>query len=138
MISACQLLTKAQTQGHKDGPAGFVFVLLYVGRLLTMKPRKEMLEEFLAQDPNDSFSRYALALELGKEGKEQEAAEQFREVIARDPDYVAAYHQLGRLLGQTGLIEEARDVYRRGLAAAIAAGDQRSRGEMQEELQTLE
>src|ERR1700730_14301814 len=106
--------------------------------LLTMKPRKEALEEFLSRDPNDSFSRYALALELGKEGKEPEAAEQFREVIARDPDYVAAYHQLGRLLGQTGLIEEARDVYRRGLAAAIAADDQRSRGEMQEELQTLE
>ena len=103
-----------------------------------MKTRKQLLEEFLSQDPNDSFSRYALALELEKEGKPPEAVEQLREVIARDPHYVAAYHHLGRLLGQTGLIEEALDVYRRGLNAAIAAGDQRSRSEMQEALQGLE
>ena len=103
-----------------------------------MKTRKQMLEEFLSEDPNDSFSRYALALELEKEGKPPEAVEQLREVIARDPDYVPAYHHLGRLLGQTGLIEEARDIYRRGVNAAIAAGDQRSRSEMQEALEGLE
>ena len=103
-----------------------------------MKTRKQVLEEFLSQDPNDSFSRYALALELEKEGNEPGAVEQCREVIARDPDYVAAYHHLGRLLGQTGLIEEARDVYLRGLNAAIAAGDQRSHSEMQEALEGLE
>lgn len=103
-----------------------------------MKTRKQMLEEFLSRDANDSFSRYALALELEKEGNEPEAVEQFREVIARDRDYVAAYHQLGRLLGQTGLIEDAREVYGRGLTAAIAAGDQRSRSEMQEALDRLE
>lgn len=102
-----------------------------------MKNRKQMLEEFLAQDPNDSFSRYALALELEKEGKEQEAAEQFREVIARDPDYVAAYHQLGRVLARNGNVDEAREAYRRGVDVAIAANDQRARSEMQEELEMI-
>ena len=103
-----------------------------------MKTRKEMLEEFVAQDPNDSFSRYALALELEKEGNAQEAAPQLREVISRDPSYVAAYFHLGRMLSQTGLIEDARDAYRRGLDAAIASGDQRARSEMQEALEMLE
>jgi thioredoxin-like negative regulator of GroEL len=103
-----------------------------------MKTRREMLEEFVAQDPKDSFSRYALALELEKEFGGQEAVPQLREVIARDPSYVAAYHQLGRLLAQTGQIEEASDAYRRGLAAAITAGDQRARSEMQEALEMLE
>ena len=97
-----------------------------------------MLEEFVAQDPNDSFSRYALALELEKEGRAQEAVPQLREVIARDPSYVAAYYHLGRLLAQTGLVEEARDAYRRGLDAAIASGDQRARSEMQEAIEMLE
>jgi cytochrome c-type biogenesis protein CcmH/NrfG len=97
-----------------------------------------MLEEFVTQDPNDSFSRYALALELEKESKAQEAVPQLREVIARDPSYVAAYYHLGRLLAQTGLVEEARDAYRRGLGAAIASSDQRARSEMQEALETLE
>lgn len=103
-----------------------------------MKTRRDMLEEFLAQDPDDSFSRYALALELEKEGKAPEAVPQLREVIARDPSYVAAYHHLGRLLAQIGLIDEARESYRRGLDVATASGDQRARSEMQEALEMLE
>lgn len=106
--------------------------------LAVMKTRREMLEEFLAQDPNDSFSRYALALELEKESKAQEAVPQLREVIERDPSYVAAYYHLGRLLAQVGLIDEARESYRRGLEVAIESGDQRARSEMQEALEMLE
>lgn len=102
-----------------------------------MKTRRDMLEAFVAEDPNDSFSRYALALELEKESRPQEAVPQLREVIARDPRYVAAYYHLGRLLAQTGLVEEALDAYRRGLDAAITSGDQRARSEMQEALEML-
>lgn len=97
-----------------------------------------MLEEFVAQDPNDSFSRYALALELEKEGGAQEAVPHLREVIARDAGYVPAYHQLGRLLAQTGFVDDARDTYRRGIEVATASGDQRARSEMQEALEMLE
>lgn len=97
-----------------------------------------MLEEFVAQDPDESFSRYALALELEKEGIDQEAVPQLQEVIARDPGYVAAYYQLGRLLVKTGLLDEARDVYERGLVEATAANDPRARSELQEALEMLE
>lgn len=103
-----------------------------------MKTRREMLEEFVALEPNDSFSRYALALELEKERGAEEAVPQLREVIARDPTYVAAYHQLGRLLAQTGFVENARDAYSRGIEVASASGDQRARSEMQEALDMLE
>lgn len=103
-----------------------------------MRTRREMLEEFLEQDPNDSFSRYALALELEKESKTQEAVQQLQEVIARDSSYVAAYYHLGRLLAQIGLIDEARESYRRGLDVAIASGDHRASSEMQEALEMLE
>ncbi len=103
-----------------------------------MKTRREMLEEFVSQDPNDSFSRYALALELEKEAGPQDAVPHLQEVIARDPSYGAAYHQLGRLLAQTGQVEEASDAYRRGIDAATVAGDQRARSEMQEALEMLE
>jgi len=103
-----------------------------------MKNRKEMLEQFLSQDPGDSFSRYALALELEKEGKETEAVVQLREVIARDSKYVAAYHQLGRLLAHSSQIEEARETYRKGVEVAITANDQRARSEMQEALEMID
>jgi len=103
-----------------------------------MKTRREILESFVAEDPNDSFSRYALALELEKESGAQEAVAQLKEVISRDPNYVAAYQQLGRLLAQSELIDEAREVYRRGIELASRSGDQRSRNEMQDSLAMLE
>jgi len=46
-----------------------------------MKTRRELLEDFVAQDPDDPFSRYALALELEKEGNDQGAVPQLHEVI---------------------------------------------------------
>src|ERR1041384_3510682 len=103
-----------------------------------MKSRRETLEEFVKQDPNDSFSRYALALELEKEGRALEALTELQEVIARDPNYVAAYHRLGHLLAHLGQIEEARAAYRRGLDAATASNDQRTRSEIQEALDLLD
>ena len=103
-----------------------------------MKTRKEILEEFIAQDPNDSFSRYALALELEKENRVSDALPLLREVIARDPGLVAAYQQLGRLLAQSGSIDEAREIYRQGISVATAAGEQRARSEMQLALDMLD
>jgi thioredoxin-like negative regulator of GroEL len=99
--------------------------------------RREKLEEFVAADPSDSFSRYALALELEKEGEDGDAVLQFQEVIARDPGYVAAYYHLGRVLARTGHVDEARDAYGNGLVAATAANDQRTRTEIQEALDAL-
>ncbi len=103
-----------------------------------MKTRREMLEEFVSADPNDSFSRYALALELEKGDSRAEAAAELREVVARDPGYVAAYYHLGRMLSFLGEVEESRAVYRRGLDVATAAKDQRARGEIQEALDLLD
>ena len=103
-----------------------------------MKSRREILEEFVAQDPSESFSRYALALELEKEKRVHEAVEHLREVISRDPGYTAAYQQLGRLLVQIGLLDDARDIYQRGIEAARASGDHRSISEMQDALETIE
>jgi tetratricopeptide (TPR) repeat protein len=103
-----------------------------------MKTRREMLEEFLVADPNDSFSRYALALELEKENRALEAATQLQEVIARDPNYVAAYYHLGRLLAHMGQLEDARTIYRQGLDAATAANDQRTSSEIREALEALD
>ena len=97
-----------------------------------------MLEEFVAQDPSDSFSRYALALELEKEARLEDAVNHLRELIARDQDYVASYYQLGRLLARTGCINEARDVYRKGINVANSAGDQKTAAEINEAVEALD
>lgn len=103
-----------------------------------MNSRKEALEEFVAVDPNDSFSRYALALELEKSGEEADAVLHFREVVSRDPGYVAAYYQLGKVLARTGHTDEAREVYRKGLEVSVAANEQRTSAEIQEALDALD
>jgi len=103
-----------------------------------MKSRREMLEEFVAADPADTFSRYALALELEKEQRAPEAIATLREVIARDAGYVAAYYHLGRLLGRAGETEEAREVYRTGLDVATKANDRRTRDEIQQAIDDLD
>jgi tetratricopeptide (TPR) repeat protein len=103
-----------------------------------MKNRLEMLEEFIAADPNDSFSRYALGLELEKQQRALEAIAQFQEVIARDPNYVAAYYHLGRVLARMGQLEDARAIYHTGLDAASAVGDQKTRAELQEAIDMLD
>jgi tetratricopeptide (TPR) repeat protein len=102
-----------------------------------MATRREMLEEFVAADPNDSFSRYALALELEKEGRANEAIAQLQEVMGRDENYVAAYYHLGRMLAKSGKDEEALAIYKRGIDAATKAGDQKTRNEIQEAIDML-
>ena len=103
-----------------------------------MKSRKEMLQEFLVTDPNDSFSRYALALELEKEASLGEAILQLQEVIIRDADYVAAYYHLGRLLTKAHDEQAALDIYQRGLDVATKLGDQKTRNEIQEAIELLQ
>lgn len=97
-----------------------------------------MLEEFLAADPADIFSRYALALELEKEQRTAEAVAELRNVISRDAGYVAAYYHLGRMLARQGETIEARAVYHAGLDVAVKAGDRRTRDELQEALDSLD
>jgi tetratricopeptide (TPR) repeat protein len=102
-----------------------------------MATRREMLEEFVAADPADSFSRYALGLELEKEQRPDEAIARLREVLEGDENYVAAYYHLGRMLARAGNEEEALAVYRRGLEAARKAGDQKTAREIQEAIDLL-
>ena len=59
--------------------------------------RIEILRGFLEDNPKDSFSRYALALEYVKAGQSDDAVREFETVKKNNPDYVATYFQLGQL-----------------------------------------
>lgn len=103
-----------------------------------MKSRRETLEEFLAGDPGDLFSRYALALELEKEGLDEEAISQFREALERDPSYLPVFYQLGRIMARVGRLDEARATLKRGAEVAQEAGDEKTRREILEALSLIE
>ena len=95
------------------------------------KSRRQMLEEFVAQKPNDAFARYGLAMECANTGDSAAAGEHFQALLAAHPEYVAGYFQYGQLLGKTGRAEEARAMLVAGIDAARHAGDDHARSEME-------
>lgn len=93
--------------------------------------RLAMLQQFVAQKPDDPFARYGLAMELKKRGLLAQANAVFVELMSRHPDYVPAYLMAGNTLLADGDRDGARDVFARGVAAANRAGDDHALGELE-------
>src|SRR5437762_1296855 len=82
-------------------------------------PRMAQIEALLAEDPDDAFLRYGLAMEHAGAGDDAACVEVLRDLIARtaaDP-YVPAFLQAGQALVPLDRIPEACDVLCRGVHA---------------------
>ena len=99
--------------------------------------RIEILKGFLKENPRDSFSRYALALEYVKVGQHDDAVREFETVKTNDPDYVATYFQLGQLYQKIGQTHEAEKTFRTGITVAAKIGDEHTRSELEGALEGL-
>jgi Tfp pilus assembly protein PilF len=99
--------------------------------------RIEILKGFLKDNPNDSFSRYALALEYVKLEQHQDAVREFETVTKNDPDYVATYFQLGQLYQKIGQTHDAEKTFRTGITVAAKIGDEHTRSELEAALEGL-
>jgi Tfp pilus assembly protein PilF len=99
--------------------------------------RIEILKGFLNENANDSFSRYALALEYVKLGQNSDAVREFETVKKSDPDYVATYFQLGQLYQKIGETHEAEKTFRTGITVASKIGDDHTRSELEGALEAL-
>jgi thioredoxin-like negative regulator of GroEL len=97
----------------------------------TQKTRREVLEQFVAEKPEDAFARYGLALECTKVGDDEAATEHFQKLLESNPKYVAGYFQFGQHLSRVGQTERARKLLSEGILVAQNAGDQHARDEMQ-------
>src|SRR5271167_4554931 len=103
----------------------------------TQKPRREVLEQFVAEKPTDAFARYGLALECTKTGDDQAAGEHFQKLLEMNPGYVAGYFQYGQFLSRVGRLDEARKILSDGVVVAQKAGDMHARDEIQAALTLL-
>jgi len=101
------------------------------------KSRMETLEEFLRQQPNDSFAHYGLALEYAKAGRGDDALALFQKLLGFNPGYTAAYYQAGVLLGQLGRVDDARAMFQRGIEVAAQNGDFHTKSELEQALHDL-
>jgi len=99
--------------------------------------RIEILKGFLKENPNDSFSRYALALEYVKLDKHDDAVQEFETVKKNDPDYVATYFQLGQLYQKIGKTHDAEKTFRTGITVATKLGEDHTRSELEGALEAL-
>lgn len=101
------------------------------------KSRLEFLTEALRRNPDDAFTRYALALEWAKSAP-QEAWQHFDYLLAHHPDYAATYYQAGMFLLGQGRREEARQVLTKGIEVTRRQGKQHAQSELQAALDDLD
>jgi thioredoxin-like negative regulator of GroEL len=101
------------------------------------KTRRQMLEEFVAQKPDDAFSRYGLAMECMNSGDPAAADTHFRALLERNADYVPAYLIYAQLLARESRLAEARQILSTGIAAAAKTHNEHARSEMQALLNDL-
>ncbi len=77
--------------------------------------KRTMLEASLAEDPDDPFLRYGLALQCLRDGDVDEGRTRLKALIADRPDdQVAAYQQLGQSYMDEGELEAARRLVPQG------------------------
>ena len=94
--------------------------------------RLEQLRAMLAEEPNDAFIRYAIALELKRAGKMEEAVNDLQMLLKEDPKYIACYYQLAVTLIDIGRAEDAMLVCEAGSLQCITTGDRKARAELLE------
>lgn len=90
------------------------------------------------KNPADSFSKFALALELLKEGQQTKAKVLFENIETYDPDYVGVYYHLGKLYTEIEENKRALETYKKGIEVAIRIKDLHAKSELQSALLTLE
>lgn len=99
-----------------------------------MPDRLEQLQQFYEEDPDDAFTRFALAKEYLKQGETQRALSFLEDLVRDDPEYVGTYYHLGKLYEQLDRVEEAISTYEDGIEMAQKQRDHHARSELQDAL----
>ena len=97
-----------------------------------MNTRLAQLEVLLAEDPNDVFVRYGIALEHFKLGQSDKAITLLKNLIESDASYVPAYFKLGQWFSEMDVIDEAKTFLENGIEQAKIQGDTKAIQEMRE------
>lgn len=93
--------------------------------------RVAMLSEILAQNPDDAFARYGLAMEYSNTGKVDRALEEFAKLVQSNPDYTAGYFMAAQTLARANRTQEARNMLAQGIASARRTGNVHAQSEME-------
>ena len=93
--------------------------------------RLQKLLEFLENEPNDPFLKYALATEYLNSNEPDQALFYYEDLIVNHKDYVGTYYHLGKLYEALSRTAEAITTYQNGMLAARRANDMHAFSELQ-------
>jgi predicted Zn-dependent protease len=99
--------------------------------------RVEMLNDILAQNPNDAFARYGLAMEFSNSGDVEKAVAEFGKLLSAHPDYTAGYFMAAQALAKAARNEEAKKMLAEGIVSASRTGNAHAQAEMEAMLAEL-
>jgi thioredoxin-like negative regulator of GroEL len=101
------------------------------------KTRTEALQETLVASPDNTFARYALAMELSNSSDPTSAWQHFEYLLSRHPDYAATYYQAGKFLAKQRRVDEAKRVLAKGIEVTGRQGNLHAQSELQQALDEL-
>lgn len=99
--------------------------------------RRNRIEAMLADDPQDDFLRYSLAMEMRKESDHESSLTKLTELTRQAKPYVPAFFMAGQQLVELERIVEARSFLRDGIEEARSQNDLHAASEMSELLSQL-
>ncbi|MDB5006098.1 MAG: tetratricopeptide repeat protein [Mucilaginibacter sp.] len=93
--------------------------------------RLEKLLEFIKNEPEDPFLKYALATEYLRMNKTDKALEYYEDLTTHHPNYVGTYYHLGKLYEALSRKEDAIKTYETGMKITREQRDNHAFSELQ-------
>ncbi len=93
--------------------------------------RLDKLLEFIKNEPNDEFLKYALATEYLRLNQADIALTYYEDLINNHPKYVGTYYHLGKLYEALNRKQDAIATYENGMKVTKAKRDNHAFSELQ-------
>ncbi|MGF7037167.1 tetratricopeptide (TPR) repeat protein [Mucilaginibacter lappiensis] len=93
--------------------------------------RLDKLLEFIKNEPEDEFLKYALATEYLRLNQADKALTYYEDLITNHPNYVGTYYHLGKLYEALNRKQDAINTYETGMKTAKLKRDNHAFSELQ-------
>lgn len=98
--------------------------------------RLDFLKKMVAEEPEDPFNGYALALEL-EASEPQAALDYYQKVLREFPDYLPTYYRAAQFFSSVNLLEDAKSTFEMGIRLAENKKERKASTELRQAYQNF-